>query len=74
MTVNAYVDQREREHDVGDMHCREEESDEDDMADVDVNSVDEEFEGRRELDGDIHRTRLEESSEVTVRNHHWKRS
>ena len=65
-TPNAFVDQREREHDVEDIHRREEESDEDDMVDVDVNSVDEEVEGRRELDADIHRAFLEVPSEVTL--------
>jgi hypothetical protein len=62
---NAFVDQPEREHDAEDIHCGEE-SDEDDMVDVDVNSVDEEVEGRRELDGDIHRALLEAPSEVTL--------
>jgi len=36
-TPNAFVDQREREHDVEAMHRREEKSDKDDMVDVDVN-------------------------------------
>ena len=52
-------------HNEEDMHRREE-SDEDDMVDVDVNSVDEEVEGRRRLDGDIHRALLEVLSEVTL--------
>ena len=35
------------------------------MVDVDISSVDD-LEGRRELDGDIHRALLEVSSEVTL--------
>ena len=58
------LDQPEREYDVEDMHCGEE-SDEEDMVDVDISSVDD-LEGRRELDGDIHRALLEVSSEVTL--------
>jgi hypothetical protein len=64
-TPNTFVDQPEREHDAEDIHCGEE-SDEDDMVDVDVNSVDEEVEGRLELDADIHRALLEVPSEVTL--------
>jgi hypothetical protein len=63
-TPNAFVDQPEREHDVEDMHCGEE-SNEEDMVDLDINSVDK-LEGRRELDADIHRALLEVLSEVTL--------
>ena len=54
------MDQPEREHDVEDMHCRG------DMVDVDVNAVNEEVEGRRELDAGIHRALLEVPTEVTL--------
>jgi hypothetical protein len=43
-----------------------EESDEDEMVDIDVNSVDEETTRPRELDGEVHRELLEASSEVTL--------
>ena len=48
-TPNAFVDQPKQEQDVEDMQCGEE-SDEDDMVDVNINSVDEEVKGWRELD------------------------
>lgn len=59
-TGNPYLDGPGQERDV-------EESDEDDMVEVDVNSVDEEVGRTLELDTDIHRALLEVPSEVTLR-------
>jgi len=60
---DVYVEGAEGKQEVT---CPREESDEDDMVDVDVNSVNEELEGRGELDADIQRWLLEVPSEVTL--------
>jgi len=62
---NVYVDRREQERGGEGMRSGDE-SDEGGMVDVDVNSVHEETERTRELDGEVHRALLEASSEVTL--------
>jgi len=63
--ADVYMEREEHKQDIGVTH-HSEVSDEDDMVDVDVNSVNEEPEGRRDADADIHRALLEVPSEVTL--------